>query len=305
MDFTLAPITIQQMIVFFNVAEHGGFAKASGYLNMTQSAVSKSIAKLEKELEITLFRRTTRDIHLTEAGRLLYEEWRPLVGELHNSYIKAASIQDEQYKVLHIGILNTARPELYFWKIEEEFCKKYPDIRLELASAYMTELEEDLMAGNYDLVMLPDFEHYVLDDMGLCWKWAACSNAVVIMSVNHPLAGRESLRMVDLLYEKFATLEQKKRQTHLEDLIERMAHYHVKPKIVPGYRNAYEIKYLFRKNDNALLLTDEYFDCPENSELVKVPLVDQMNGIICAWNPNNLKPQIQLFIEQLKLNKDE
>lgn len=300
MDSFLASITIQQIIVFLNVVEHGGFAKASNYLNMTQSAVSKSIAKLEKELGIVLFRRTTREIHLTAAGQILYNDWKPQVRAIHDSYIKAVSVQNEGYKILRIGILNTARPDLYFWNIEERFEKKYPDIKMKLASAYMTDLEDELLAGNFDLIMVPDFERFVLDDMGLCWKWAACSNAMVIMSVNHPLSKRTSLKTVDILYENFATLAQKKRQTHLEDLAERLAPYHVKPRVISGYRNAYEIKYLFRKTEDALLLADAYFDCPDNPDLVKIPVTDQINGIICAWNPNNLKPQVQMFIDLLR-----
>jgi hypothetical protein len=47
MDFSLAGISIQQIIVFLCVAEYEGFAKASDYLHMTQSAVSKSIAKIQ------------------------------------------------------------------------------------------------------------------------------------------------------------------------------------------------------------------------------------------------------------------
>ena len=219
---------------------------------------------------------------------------------MHDAYLEAVSVQDKEYKVLHIGILNTARPELYFWDIEKRFHEAYPDIELELASDYMTDLEADLAAGNYDLIMVPDFERFALDEMGLCWKWAACSCAQVIMSVNHPLAKRESLKMIDILYENFATLEQKQRQTHLEDLAERLGQYHVKPRIVPGYRNAYEIKYLFRNQENALLLTDAYFDCPDNPSLVRIPVTDQINGIICAWNPSNLKPQVQKFIDYLR-----
>ena len=300
MDFTLANISLQQIMVFLQVAEQGGFAKASAHLNMTQSGVSKCIAKMEKVMEITLFQRTTREIHLTDAGKILYNDWKKQVKAMHDSYLEAASVQNQEYKVLHIGILNTARPELYFWSIEERFHEVYPDIELELASDYMTDLEADLAAGKYDLIMVPDFERFSLDEMGLCWKWAACSCAQVIMSVNHPLAKRTSLKTIDILYENFATLEQKQRQTHLEDLTERLSPYHVKPNIVPGYRNAYEIKYLFRNQEKALLLADAYFDCPINESLVKIPLTDQMNGIICAWNPNNLKPQVQKFIDRLR-----
>ena len=96
MDFSLAGISIQQIIVFLCVAEYEGFAKASDYLHMTQSAVSKSVAKMEKELGIELFQRTTREIHLTEAGRILYHDWKEQVRAMHDSYIRAASLYAEE-----------------------------------------------------------------------------------------------------------------------------------------------------------------------------------------------------------------
>ena len=114
---------------------------------MTQSAVSKCIARMEKELEITLFERTTREIHLTDAGRILYHDWKMQVKAMHDSYLEAASVQNQIYQILHIGILNTAKPELYFWEIEEQFHRAYPDIEMELASDYMTDLERDLAEG--------------------------------------------------------------------------------------------------------------------------------------------------------------
>ena len=48
MDFSLANISIQQILVFLQVAEQGGFAKASAYLNMTQSAVSHQLRILKQ-----------------------------------------------------------------------------------------------------------------------------------------------------------------------------------------------------------------------------------------------------------------
>ncbi|MCC8152338.1 MAG: LysR family transcriptional regulator substrate-binding protein, partial [Lachnospiraceae bacterium] len=227
-------------------------------------------------------------------------EWNDVIHALHNSYIRASSIQSREQQQLRIGILNTARPELYLWKIEEHFVKTYPDIKLIYGSTYMTDLEEELAKGNYDLIMIPDFERFIVESMNFCWKWAACSHANVIMSKSHPLAKHSSLKMADILYESFATLEKRDRQTHREDLEGRMAPYHVKPPIVPGYQNAYEIKYLFRKQENAMIFIDEYFDCPDSPDLVKIPVVDEKNGIICAWNPYNQKPQVQKFIEVLR-----
>lgn len=211
MDFSLAGISIQQIIVFLCVAEYEGFAKASDYLHMTQSAVSKSVAKMEKELGIELFQRTTREIHLTEAGRILYHDWKEQVRAMHDSYIRAASLYAEEEAVLQIGLLNTARPERYFWNLEERFKKEYPGIQLELSSEYMTDLENKLLEGKYDAIMVPDFERFALERKGLVWKWAACSNAQIMMSENHPLAKKSSLTMGDIIYEEFVTLEHGKK----------------------------------------------------------------------------------------------
>ena len=298
MDFSLAGISIQQIIVFLCVAEYEGFAKASDYLHMTQSAVSKSVAKMEKELGIELFQRTTREIHLTEAGRILYHDWKEQVRAMHDSYIRAASLYAEEEAVLQIGLLNTARPERYFWNLEERFKKEYPGIQLELSSEYMTDLENKLLEGKYDAIMVPDFERFALERKGLVWKWAACSNAQIMMSENHPLAKKSSLTMGDIIYEEFVTLEHGKKGSHQEDLEERFQPYHVEPKIRSRYKNAYEIQ--FRKDNSVILMVDDYFAFPTRNDIVQIPLVDQKNGIICAWNPNNQKESLQKFIRMLR-----
>ena len=300
MDFSLAGISIQQIIVFLCVAEYEGFAKASDYLHMTQSAVSKSVAKMEKELGIELFQRTTREIHLTEAGQNLYHDWNEQVRAMHDSYIRAASLHAEEEAVLQIGLLNTARPERYFWNFEERFQKAYPDIHLELSSEYMLDLENKLLEGMYDAVMLPDFERFALERKGLVWKWAACSNAQIMMSENHHLAKKSSLTMGDIIYEEFVVLEHGKKGSHQEDLEDRFKPYHVEPKIRCRYKNAYEIQYLFRKDKSVILMTDDYFAFPIRDDIVQIPLVDQKNGIICAWNPNNQKESLQKFIRMLR-----
>ena len=245
---------------------------------------------MEKELGIELFQRTTREIHLTEAGRILYHDWKEQVRAMHDSYIRAASLYAEEEAVLQIGLLNTARPERYFWNLEERFKKEYPGIQLELSSEYMTDLENKLLEGKYDAIMVPDFERFALERKGLVWKWAACSNAQIMMSENHPLAKKSSLTMGDIIYEEFVTLEHGKKGSHQEDLEERFQPYHVEPKIRSRYKNAYEIQYLFRKDNSVILMVDDYFAFPTRNDIVQIPLVDQKNGIICAWNPNNHLP---------------
>lgn len=61
------------------VAEAGGFTAAAERLGTTKARVSLDVARLEKQLRVDLFTRTTRRVALTEAGRTLYEECVPLL----------------------------------------------------------------------------------------------------------------------------------------------------------------------------------------------------------------------------------
>src|ERR1700677_3582420 len=67
-------IDMRGIAVFVQAAHDGNFTVTAERLNMTQSAVSKSIVRLERELGATLFRRSPRAIVLTTAGALFLEE---------------------------------------------------------------------------------------------------------------------------------------------------------------------------------------------------------------------------------------
>ena len=71
-----------ELKVMVAVAEAGGFAKAAVRLNSSPPAVTRAIAGLEARLGVEIFRRTTRSVHLTEAGRVLAERARLVLGEL-------------------------------------------------------------------------------------------------------------------------------------------------------------------------------------------------------------------------------
>lgn len=64
------------------VAETGGFAKAAKRLNSSPPAVTRAIAGLEARLGVDIFTRTTRSVHLTEAGRVLVDRARIVLADL-------------------------------------------------------------------------------------------------------------------------------------------------------------------------------------------------------------------------------
>ena len=74
-----------ELKVFVAVAEMGGFAKAAARLGSSPPAVTRVVAALEQRLGTEFFARTTRRVHLTEAGKLLLERARGLLSDLESA----------------------------------------------------------------------------------------------------------------------------------------------------------------------------------------------------------------------------
>lgn len=78
----------QELKVFVAVAEAGGFAKAAARIGSSPPAVTRNISALEQRLGIGLFARTTRRVHLTEAGKLFLERARGLLSDLESAELE-------------------------------------------------------------------------------------------------------------------------------------------------------------------------------------------------------------------------
>ncbi|WP_339860568.1 LysR family transcriptional regulator [Thalassospira alkalitolerans] len=79
-----------EMEVFVRVVERGGFSAASRDFNMTPSAVSKLVGRLENRLGTRLFNRSTRKLHLTSEGQRFYERALGIIADLNDAEQEAA-----------------------------------------------------------------------------------------------------------------------------------------------------------------------------------------------------------------------
>lgn len=75
-------INLNDLLVFDAVADMGGFTAAAERLNVAPAKVSLEIARLEAQLGVALFSRTTRKVMLTEAGESLHQQCKPLLVQL-------------------------------------------------------------------------------------------------------------------------------------------------------------------------------------------------------------------------------
>ncbi|MFH4175421.1 LysR family transcriptional regulator, partial [Acinetobacter baumannii] len=94
--------------IFVTVVEAGSFVKAAEQLHLTRSAISKNIARLEEQLGVALFKRTTRSLSMTDEGTLFYEHSRRTLSEIQN----AAALLDQR-KINATGRLRMSVPVLF------------------------------------------------------------------------------------------------------------------------------------------------------------------------------------------------
>lgn len=93
--------------IFHVVASHGNITSAAKELYISQPAISKSIKKLESSLKIKLFTRTSRGVHLTKEGEILYQHTKRALEELSIGEKSIQYMNDLGIGNLKIGVSTT------------------------------------------------------------------------------------------------------------------------------------------------------------------------------------------------------
>ena len=136
------------VFVFVKVAQAGSFTGAGRQLSMPTSTVSAHIARLEKRLGVTLLHRTTRKLHLTEAGETYFAQALQGVEAILNADVQASAAQQEPQGTLRItSSIDTVDTVA---TLVSDFRQRYPKVALELR---FTQDFVDLIAENIDVAI--------------------------------------------------------------------------------------------------------------------------------------------------------
>lgn len=117
--------------IFFTVAEAGSFTRAGDDLGLSQSAVSRQISALERELRAPLFHRHARGLLLTEQGELLFRAARDMKMRLETTRARLAETAERPSGDLKVTT-TVGLGSLWLTQRLPEFFDLYPEIRVEL-----------------------------------------------------------------------------------------------------------------------------------------------------------------------------
>ncbi|KOS69071.1 LysR family transcriptional regulator [Lysinibacillus contaminans] len=183
---------------FIEVANHKSFTNAADHSYLTQSSLSKAIKKLENELGVELFDRSTRHLFLTDAGEVVYQQSQKAFAVLTEMNLLLDDLRNVTTGEIKIGIPPLIGT-LFFPKIANDFYKYYPNVSLKLVeqgAKLIGRLVEDAQI-DVGIVVLPANEEklnispFIQDDF------------VLFLHKDHKLAQRTSVTLNELKNEKF------------------------------------------------------------------------------------------------------
>jgi DNA-binding transcriptional LysR family regulator len=189
------------------VAEEKSFSRAAERLHISQPPLSQQIMKLESELGVRLFARTTRSFELTVAGKALMQEAADLLGRMRMTIDTIRQIDRGEVGRLRVGIVGSA-----MWGpipgLLEQFQSQFPRVTWTIHELGPNDQWEALRARQIDVGFWrePKLDDDALRHANLRQELAFRENVCVALNARHPLAQRDSIELIDIAGEPMLSL---------------------------------------------------------------------------------------------------
>ncbi|MBB3347258.1 LysR family transcriptional regulator [Sphingomonas sp. BK069] len=125
----------------------GSFRAAALDLGLSTTAISNAVGKLERELAVRLFNRTTRSVSLTHAGRIFVAQIKPALEDIQKAMNTARSQQEVPSGTLRINAFATAAREIMA-PLVLGYLRRYPQVHVDLVTEGRL---VDVVAAGFDL----------------------------------------------------------------------------------------------------------------------------------------------------------
>lgn len=143
-------LDITAMRSFVAVADSGGVTRAAGFLNLTQSAVSMQLKRLEELLGLSLLDRTTRSVTLTAAGEQFLSYARRII-ELNDEALSRLTAEEFEGEI-RLGVPHDiVYPNIP--QVLRQFHAAYPRVKVTLISSFTRALKEQFAKGEVDVIL--------------------------------------------------------------------------------------------------------------------------------------------------------
>jgi DNA-binding transcriptional LysR family regulator len=185
-------VELRQLQYFLTVAEELHFGRAAERLHIVQSAVSQQLRRLERDLGVELFDRTTRTVRMTEAGRRLVPHARAVLAATARARTAMDDLRAETAATIKLGTSSGLGARLD--TILTEFGRLLPLAHLELATGATNDRLKQVRASELDATLVRGDRTEPEVELLPLWQ----DELMVAISARHPLAVRATIELAEL-----------------------------------------------------------------------------------------------------------
>jgi LysR family transcriptional activator of glutamate synthase operon len=270
---------LRQLRYLVALAEERNFTRAAEHEHVAQPALSQQIRRLEEEVGLALVERTTRRASLTDAGELLVVRARRVLAELEAADTELQALRGLTTGHVTIGAMHTMGP-IDLSLVLALFNQLHPDVELTVREASSEELAQMLRVDELDLAFLSVTER--IESHGLGLQQLVSEELVVLLPLDHRLAGRRQVQMAELAQERFISYRQGAR---LRELLEGAGrHAGFEPRVTLESNESQRIRRLVARGLGVAILPRSDVEGYEH-EVVMAFLTDPVlsRDITLAW----------------------
>lgn len=292
-------MNLTQMKYFITAAKCLNFTQAADKLFITQPALSRQIAAMETELNMQLFVRSSHSLKLTPPGTVLLEEFERIYNDYNLAVARAQGSFAGLSGELNIGILEGAYVGDLFPGVLRYFDEFYSNVKINLRTYSFNALIERLYSGKLDLIISLLFD--IEGREKLNYRVIEKTRDHVVVHRNHPLAGRDHVRLSDFREDNFlmvSTEDSEKSPRLIIDVCKNDGFY---PKV--KFASSLQEEMLWVEAGVGVCILDTRNSLYKNTS-VRFLDVDMISdpSLTLAWNTDNYNPLREVFIDNFFLS---
>jgi LysR family carnitine catabolism transcriptional activator len=196
-------LSIKQLQAFIHVAQSQNFAQAAHKMHLSQPALSSAIKKCEEQLGGALFLRTTRQVTLTQEGRLFLPKALRLLQNYQEVIHDTQAIFEKQHGSLHIACIPSFA-EARLIDLITPFVETYPALTIKVEDVVVEQVMESVLHDRAEIGIMfaPTYHEDVL------FHPLFTDDFMLVMPPSHRFAQRENVHLSEIDGEAFVSMNQ-------------------------------------------------------------------------------------------------
>lgn len=283
---------------FVTVANHSSFTGAAKELYIAQSAVSKHITQLEKELGVQLFLRDTRMVRLTEAGERFYRDCTELLRQMDEAVARLKDPEGVTAGRLTVGAFSVLGDEAV--DLMRAFCAAHPRVETVLEWYEFGELVRRVEDGTVDVAFVIGFALTGRPHMRR--RTIKRGRLKVLVGAQSPLVARPFLHLSDLAGMPYYTMQPNVTPDGYMNIMRFFSEKGFQPHSMIPHSSHESMILQLQVHDDGYGLMGEFL-YRRHPGLAFIPLAeeDQPSGdgfdLVAMWRANNENPCIPRLLE--------